>query len=167
MGGELLDDGGIHGRTLGAVPYAAHMDRHHRALSVLTFVGAALVLATFLPWVRSGSRARSSYDLLGLLDRLGVAGDGVVATLVRWWPLVPLLVTALVVLAWSGRHLPALVAAVLAAVYVGGVSTVLIASAGRSGVDLGPGVWVAVVAGVLLPMAAVRARLTAASARGR
>ncbi len=125
------------------------------------------MLATFLPWVRSGSRPRSSYDLLGLLDRLGLAGDGPVAAVVRWWPVVPLLVTAAVVLAWWGRPGWALVCAAVVAVYVGGVAMVLIVSASRSGVALGLGVWVAVVAGAVLPVAAARVRLTAASGRGR
>lgn len=139
------------------------MERHVRSLAALSAVGACLVSATFLPWVRSGSRPRSSYDLLGLLDRLGLAGDGPVAAVVRWWPVVPLLVTAAVVLAWWGHHGWALVSAAISAVYVEAVAIVIIIAAARSGIDLGVGIWVAIVAAALLPVAAARLRLTVAS----
>lgn len=125
--------------------------------------GSVLLLATFLPWVHSGSSSRSSYDLLGLLDRLDVAGDGVAAGLIRWWPLVPLLVTSAVVLGWWQLHGWALLVALVATVYVVGVASVLIVASGRTGVDLGLGVWLATATGALFVVAAVAARLTAAS----
>lgn len=143
------------------------MDRRHRALTALSVAGAVLVLATFLPWVRSGSRARSSYDLLGLLDRLGVAGDGIAAGLIRWWPVVPLLVTIAVVLGWWSLHGWAIVAALVVTAYVGGVAAVLIAAAGSAGVELGIGVWAAAATGALFVVAAIATRLTAASGRDR
>jgi hypothetical protein len=143
------------------------MDRRLRSLTALSVVGAVLLAATFLPWVNSGSKTRSSYDLLGLLDRLGVAGDGLAAALIRWWPLVPLLVTCAVVLGWWSLHGWALVVALVASAYVVGVAGVLIAAAGSAGVDLGIGVWAATLSGALFVAAAVFARVTAASARVR
>jgi hypothetical protein len=143
------------------------MDRRLRSLTALSIVGAVLLAATFLPWVHSGSRTRSSYDLLGLLDRLGVAGDGLAAGLIRWWPVVPLLVTCAVVLGWWSLHGWALVVALVASGYVVGVAGVLIVASGSTGVDLGIGVWVATLSGALFVAAAVVARVTAASARVR
>lgn len=58
--------------------------------------GAALV-GTFLPWITSGSRSRSSYDLFGVVERLGFAPDGAVGWAIRLWPLVPLLLVTTVV----------------------------------------------------------------------
>jgi hypothetical protein len=143
------------------------MDRRLRSLTALSIVGVALLAATFLPWVHSGSRTRSSYELLGLLDRLGVAGDGLAAGLIRWWPMVPLLVTCAVVLGWWRLHGWALAVALVASGYVVGVAGVLIVASGSTGVDLGIGVWVATLAGALFVAAAVFTRVTAASARVR
>jgi hypothetical protein len=64
--------------------------------------GLVLVVAgSFLPWVISGNVRRSSYAILGVVDRLGIAGDGLLGALVAHWPLagalcvVPLLSGAL------------------------------------------------------------------------
>ena len=51
--------------------------------------GLALVIAgSFLPWIISGSVRRSSYAILGVVDRLGIAGDGFLGTVVARWPLI-------------------------------------------------------------------------------
>lgn len=50
--------------------------------------GLVLVVAgSFLPWVISGNVRRSSYAILGVVDRLGIAGDGFLGILVAQWPL--------------------------------------------------------------------------------
>ncbi len=116
------------------------------ALGAYTAAGAAVVLATFLPWLHSGSTARSSYELLGLLDRLGIAPDGPVSLLVRWWPLVPLVVTTAVVLAWWQRWLASLVAAAVAVVYAGGVGSTLAWRSRGTPITLGAGPWLCAVA---------------------
>ena len=55
-------------------------------------VGLLLVIAgSFLPWVISGTVRRSSYAIVGVVDRLGIAGDGVVGILVSGWPFVGVL----------------------------------------------------------------------------
>jgi len=88
------------------------------AVPVAVTVGAAAVLlGTFLPWWRSGTRGRSSYQLVELLDRLGFAPDGPAATAVRWWPVVPLLLVVAVLAAWWQRWAMAALVAAAAAVY--------------------------------------------------
>ena len=54
----------------------------------VTGCGLVLVIVgSFLPWVISGTVKRSSYEIIGVIDRLGIAGDGFVAGLVSNWPL--------------------------------------------------------------------------------
>ena len=72
---------------------------------VLMTIGAGVAVAgSFGDWLTSGTVGRSSYDILGLVDRLGFAPDGPVGWMVRAWPLMPLLLTAAVVAAWWGRR---------------------------------------------------------------
>ncbi len=70
---------------------------------VVMAVGAAIaVLGALLPWIRTGGRARNSFDLFRIVDDLGFARHGVAATAIRWWPIVPLLTVVAVVAAWWG-----------------------------------------------------------------
>lgn len=118
------------------------------ALAAYTVAGATVVLATFLPWLRSGTTSRSSYELLGLLSRLGIAPDGPVSVMVRWWPLVPLVVTLAVVLAWWRRWVASLVAAVVAVLYAGGVGGALVVRSRDTGIAVGPGASVCAIGSV-------------------
>lgn len=60
--------------------------------------GALVVLVgSFLPWLSSGAVQRSSYDLFGIVDRLGFSPGGVVGWAVRLWPLLPLLLVLTVI----------------------------------------------------------------------
>ena len=69
----------------------------------------------FLPWGASGRRERSSYELVGVVDRLGVL-DGAAAAAVTAWYLAPVLAVVVWLAAATGRHAAARgVAAVLAA----------------------------------------------------
>jgi hypothetical protein len=123
-----------------------------------------VVVATFLPWLRSGSTSRSSYELLGLLDRLEIAPDGAVSTLVQWWPMVPLLVTLAVVLAWWERWLASLAAALVAVVYAGGVGSALALGSRGTPIRLGSGPWVCAVASAAFLVTAAWMVFTHASA---
>ncbi|MCU1396129.1 MAG: hypothetical protein JWM34_4557 [Ilumatobacteraceae bacterium] len=88
----------------------------------MTTVGAAVaVLASFGDWLRSGAVSRSSYDILGLVDRLGFAPDGPVHVAVSAWPLMPLLMTSAVVALWWGWRTVGAVIGVVAGVYAGGL----------------------------------------------
>jgi hypothetical protein len=129
----------------------------HPTTSLVVFSAAAVVtlVGTFMPWLRSGATNRSSYDLLGMLRRLGIAPNGVVSTFVHWWPVVPLLITAAVVAAWWRWTAAAAVAAAMAAIYSGVVAIAMIVAARRTIITVGSGPWVCIVGdGVLLTSAA-------------
>ena len=81
-------------------------------------------MGSFLPWLESGERSRSSYELYGVVSRLEVASGSWARVGLAVWPLVPLLVTSAAVLAWWGRAVSALVAAWVAAAYVGVICVV-------------------------------------------
>ncbi len=51
---------------------------------------ALVVIGSFGPWLRSGRRVRSSYELFQVADRLGFLGDGPLRWLPRTWVCVPL-----------------------------------------------------------------------------
>ncbi|MCU1365175.1 MAG: hypothetical protein JWN39_814 [Ilumatobacteraceae bacterium] len=84
--------------------------------------GAALaVVGSFLPWLKSGAVGRSSYDILGLVDRLGFAPDGPIRLVVRAWPLMPLVLTVGIVAVWWGRRWAGAGFGVLGGLYAGGL----------------------------------------------
>ncbi len=103
--------------------------------------GAALiVVGSLLPWVRTGGRARNSYDLFRIVGRLGFGPDGPASIAMRWWPLVPLLTVAASVVAWWGWPRPGGALGIAAALYAGGVALAVIAAPDRTGVGLEAGV---------------------------
>ena len=92
-----------------------------------TVGGAVTLIGTFLPWLRSGARNRSSYTIFDLVDRLGFSPAGAISWSLRLWPLVPLLVVAVVVAAWwpamsSRARTAADAATAVAVVWVGGTA---------------------------------------------
>ena len=73
------------------------------AATALVLAGAVGVVgASFLPWVRSGSAHRSSYEVVEAADRLGVV-SGAGALPVRAWFLLPLVVAGACLAASLGR----------------------------------------------------------------
>lgn len=133
-------------------------------LVVLTSAGVLLLAGTFLPWLHSGTTSRSSYALIGLVDRLDIAPGGPAATLIGAWPFVPLLVTTAVVLAWWGRSTWSLVVAVVAALYAGGLAAVLAVGSSGTSIDVGVGPWLCAAAGGCFLMAAVWLRVASGRA---
>ena len=79
-----------------------------------------VIAGTAMPWLRTGQRRRSSYEMFGLIDRLGFSPDGAVGWAIRLWPLVPLLAVIAAVRAWFAPRW-SLVPAIVAALYAGGV----------------------------------------------
>lgn len=128
-------------------------------------MGAVTVLVgSFLPWLRSGTRDRSSYDLLAIVDRLGFAPGGVVGWAVRLWPALPLLLVVVVIVHWwpagHGRRTVTLVTAA----YSAGTATAILLAPEVALFSVGPGPWLAIVGAVGLVAAAVLSRGSAAPA---
>lgn len=92
------------------LPEARHrLLRWRIAQCWLAGAGLALALAgSFLPWVISGTVTRSIYAIAGVVDRLGIAGNGPVATALASLPLIAALCFAPVIAAafrwwrWAG-----------------------------------------------------------------
>ena len=118
----------------------------------ITTAGAlAIVVGSFLPWLRSGRRGRSSYEMYALAKRLDF-GDGPAARgLVAMWPVVPLVVVAAALAAWSSRHHVSAGLAVLGALYVAVVCVV----AWRAPLPAMVGVAVTFIGAVALAAAAI------------
>jgi hypothetical protein len=115
------------------------------ALVAATAGGVLLLAGAFLPWLRSGDRQRSSFELFAVVDRLGLAPDGAGGVLVRWWPVMPAVVLAGLALMWWQR--PRLGAACTLAGSVH--ATALVAAVGLAPVAAGAGV-VVTMAGALV-----------------
>ena len=108
-------------------------------VAALVFAAAGLVLAlvgSFLPWVVSGQVRRSSYAVTGMVDRLGIAGDGVVGSLVAGWPLIGLLCAAPVVAALLRRWVVAGVLCVLLGTAMAAVSVALLTVSGGGAIGV-------------------------------
>lgn len=124
--------------------------------------GASVALGgTFASWVQVGRRSRTSYELTAILQRLGLAPDGPASYVLRWWPLVPLIVVGAAVSGWWGKRWWSAALALLGALYAGGVGAVVLAApvAVRIGPRLTVGGAVVMAAGgiiLLSPLAAER-----------
>ena len=92
---------------------------------LVTVGGAVVVVGMFGPWVRSGSNARNSFELVDLADRLGFTPNGPIERALRAWPLAPLLVVVAVVLTISLRGRAGAVVAVVVGAAVGAVGLAL------------------------------------------
>jgi hypothetical protein len=103
------------------------------AVAVMAVGAVVVIVGSLLPWLRTGARRRHSYDLFELVERLGFASTGPVATALRWWPLVPLLAVSAVVAAWWGWPRAGGVVGVVAALYAGAIAlAVSLAPSGRA-----------------------------------
>jgi hypothetical protein len=88
-------------------------------------LGAATVevAAAFLPWVRTGERQRTSFELLGSARRLGLFPSGWERSVADLWYFVPLLVAVAWLAAAAGRS-----RTVVAGTTLAGVAGVAVAS---------------------------------------
>ena len=97
----------------------------HRILigRVIAGIGAsATAVGTFLPWVRSGTRLRSSYEIFSLVERLGFSPSSAVGWGLRLWPVVPFLLVLAATFSWFPRRWITGGSALVAVLYVGGVA---------------------------------------------
>src|SRR6185295_8875857 len=83
--------------------YAFAVLRNLIGQAMATHGGLVALVGTFLPWLRSGTRGRSSYEIFSLVDRLGISQSSVVGWGLRLWPVVPFLLVLAVTLEWFPR----------------------------------------------------------------
>lgn len=116
-------------------------------------VGAMIaIVAAFAPWVHSGTKSRSSFDLLGYVHLLRIGRHTHVRVLIRLWPLMPLSVVAAVVAAWWGWRFVAAGLGLLGGLYAGVLSAAValaIHDRYRISVTDAP-TWTAIGAGIVL-----------------
>ena len=103
-----------------------------RLAAVLTAIGLALVVVgSFLPWFRSGRRARSSYELFDLVDRLDLLSEGVARVAIAGWLLVPLAAAAAAAALLLGRTTVGAMISIVVGLYTAVLASVVRSTAGR------------------------------------
>jgi hypothetical protein len=106
--------------------YAASVQRILIGRVVATIGAMVALVGTFQPWVRSGERLRSSYEIFSLVDRVGISRSSVVGWGLRLWPVVPLLLVLSITMLWFARRWPAATFVVVVAVVYAGVVSVAV-----------------------------------------
>ncbi|HUF33115.1 MAG TPA: hypothetical protein VMN58_07905 [Acidimicrobiales bacterium] len=116
------------------------------AVGVVLAAGGAVgvVVGSFLPYARSGAATRTSYELVGVAERLELV-TGPAATLARGWYLVPLVAAA----AWLAAALGKRVILVTSCVILGTAALALGVLLNRSPLGADVGVYLASLAGAL------------------
>jgi len=79
----------------GAIAQRVQVTTSFRVQVAICLVGGAglllVVLGSFLPWVISGNVRRSSYQIIGVVGRLGIGDGGALAVLIGAWPFIGVL----------------------------------------------------------------------------
>jgi hypothetical protein len=140
--------------------YAFAVQRNLIGQVVATLGGLVALVGTFLPWLRSGTRDRSSYEIFSLVDRLGISQSSVVGWGVRLWPVVPFLLVLAVTLQWFPRRLIGGTAVLVTVVYAGVVSNEVRSASSNSLITIQTGPLVTLVGVVILAAGALGAILT-------
>ena len=135
----------------------AAMGRRAPAVLAMTVGACIAVVGSLLPWVRTGSARRNSYDVFALADRLGFAPGGAVAEGLRWWPLVPLLAATAVIAAWWGWPRAGGALGVIAGAYAGGVGLAVATADAALVIDVEAGAVVTAAGGVMLVLGSAAA----------
>ena len=134
---------------------------------VVATIGAVVALVgTFQPWVRSGRRHRTSYEIFSLVDRLGISRSSVVGWGLRLWPIVPLLLALAVTLLWFPRRWLGAGIVVLAVAYAGVVSVAVSKAPSTSLITIERGPPITLVGSIGLAAGAVLAGVRFATLRG-
>ena len=140
--------------------YAFAVQRNLIGQVVATLGGLVALVGTFQPWLRSGTRDRSSYEIFSLVDRLGISQSSVVGWGVRLWPVVPLLLVLAVTLQWFPRKWLSGTAVLIAVVYAGVVSNEVRSATSNTFITIETGPLVTLVGVVILAAGALAAILT-------
>jgi len=131
---------------------------------LVTAGGVVVLTGSLMPWLRSGSRDRNSFQLYSVLRHLDAADDLLSRVVLRAWPLLPLALAVTAVLAWAGWRRASAVIALVAASEV----VIACAAARRSALTSRPGIGVSFVGASLLIVGAVLLlSATARAARAR
>ena len=131
------------------------IDRAH-VPPVVTTTGAVIaLLGTFLPWLRSGTVDRSSYEIFDLVERLGFSPNGVIAWTLKLWPLVPLVLVCGAIALWLRparrwvRRVLVLVP-LAGALLIGGIALAISLAPDVALFRIGAGPWVSVVGAIVM-----------------
>ena len=130
--------------------YAAAVQRILIGRVVATAGAAVALVGSFLPWLRSGTRRRSSFEIFSLIDRLGFSPSGLIGWGVRLWPIVPLLLAAAVTVVWFRRRWVTFGIVTVTVLYAGVVSAAVRSAPSSSLVAIQSGPLVTLVGAVLL-----------------
>ena len=133
---------------------------------VATFGAIAVAVGTFLPWLRSGTRHRNSYEIFSLVDRLGFSPSSLVGWGLRLWPVLPLLLVGAVTLQWFPRRWATGVTAAVAAIYAGVVSAAVRTAPSTSFITVEFGSLVTLLGAVTLAAGALLTLVTRPRRRG-
>ena len=105
--------------------------------AVATVGVVVTLIGSFSSWLSSGRIGRSSFELLAVIQRLGFVPNGPTRTLVRAWPLMPLVLIVGIVLVWWGWRVIGAGIASIGAVYAGAVGgAVAFAAPDARGIDI-------------------------------
>jgi hypothetical protein len=132
-----------------------------------TFGAIAAAVGTFLPWLRSGTRRRNSYEIFSLVDRLGFSPSSLVGWGLRLWPILPLLLVGAVTLQWFPRRWASGMAAAVAAIYAGVVSAAVRTAPATSLITVEFGSLVTLLGAITLAAGALLILLTLLTRRAR
>jgi hypothetical protein len=141
--------------------YAFAVQRNLIGQVMATLGGLVALVGTFLPWLRSGTRDRSSYEIFSLVDRLGISQSSVVGWGVRLWPVVPLLLVLAVTLLWFPRRWIGGAAVLVAVAYAGVVSIAVRSASSNSLITIENGPVVTLVGALILGAGALTTVLAA------
>jgi hypothetical protein len=135
--------------------YAAAVQRILIGRVVATVGAVVAAVGTFLPWLRSGTRRRNSYEIFSLVDRLGFSRSSAVGWGLRLWPIVPLVLVLAVTLQWFPRKWVSGGSAMVAVVYAGGVAAAVESAPATSLIAVEYGPWVTLTGLVVLTAGAL------------
>jgi hypothetical protein len=140
--------------------YASAVQRNLIGRVAATVGALVAIIGTFLPWLRSGTRRRSSYEIFSLVDRLGFSRSSVVGWGLRMWPIVPLLLVCAITLQWFSLKWITGSSALVAVIYAGGVAAAVEFAPATSLIAVEYGPWVTLAGVVILAAGALVNRVS-------